>query len=437
MLFLVLSSTEMPTLKRLAKTKSFWILLGLVILLCLFYSEAKKDRREVAKLTSGEVELCITCHQEVVPEKVHDKKVVGCSSCHLGNPYTLDLKEAHKNIVKNPGDLRYVNLTCGQPGCHPTEISKVKNSLMATNHGMIKRVVEVFEEKEVLSLYPKLSVSQLYQSEVYHKTRNSLGLDYYRKLCGSCHLWLEKGKLPYFLKEKGGGCTACHLVKEEDEGLNSSRKTHPKLVRYPPMENCVRCHNRSGRIGFTYQGLYENEQGGVGDEVWVDGRWLDRVSPDIHFQKGLNCVDCHTKEEVMGDGNFYYSLHEALEIECQTCHGGDGTTKKGRKLKNFQKKGTKAYLEIKGSKKLLLIKKPVRVCSLSYHKRLTCVSCHAKHMPDCYGCHIKYDPRETHLDKILAKETKGLWIEHESYRRLALPTLAVEDNQRVVTVTPG
>ncbi|KUJ97230.1 MAG: hypothetical protein XD42_1107, partial [Thermodesulfobacterium sp. 37_54] len=80
MLFLVLSSTEMPTLKRLAKTKSFWILLGLVILLCLFYSEAKKDRREVAKLTSGEVELCITCHQEVVPEKVHDKKVVGCSS---------------------------------------------------------------------------------------------------------------------------------------------------------------------------------------------------------------------------------------------------------------------------------------------------------------------------------------------------------------------
>ncbi|QER41400.1 hypothetical protein F1847_01090 [Thermodesulfobacterium sp. TA1] len=401
----------------------------------LYYKETHREKKEPFRLTSGEVELCVACHQEVVPEKVHEKKILGCAYCHLGNPYTLDFKEAHKRLIKNPGDLRYAHLTCGQPGCHPTEINQVKNSLMATNHGMIRRLLEVFEEKEILSLYPNLTVEKLYQKEVYYKTRNSLGLDYYKKLCGSCHLWLEKGKLPYFLKEKGGGCTACHLVKPEKE--NNSQKLHPKLVKYPPMENCVRCHNRSGRIGFTYQGLYENEQGGIGDTVWIDGRLLTRVSPDVHFEKGLACIDCHTKEEVMGDGNFYENLHQALEVTCETCHDGTGITKKGRRLKNFKKKGSQVFLETKEKSSLLLIKKPVKPCRIYYHRRLTCVSCHAKHIPDCYGCHIKYDPRDTHLDKVLAKETKGLWIEHESYRRLTSPTLAVEGNQTIVTVTPG
>jgi hypothetical protein len=43
----------------------------------------------------------------------------------------------------------------------------------------------------------------------------SLALDYYRKLCGTCHLWKQKNNmegLPTFFNEKGGGCSACHFV---------------------------------------------------------------------------------------------------------------------------------------------------------------------------------------------------------------------------------
>jgi len=413
------------------------ILLGVLIVLGIFYKERTFDKKSVSTLVSGKPELCLNCHREIVPEKVHERKMLGCSSCHLGNPYTVDFKKAHENLVKNPGDLRIVSLTCGKPGCHPYEVKTVKTSLMATNHGILKRILEVFDEKHLLVAYPYLSVENLYDKKFYLKKENreSLALDYFRKLCGTCHLFLEKGKLPYFLAEKGGGCSACHVVKLVKSEEN--QKIHPTIVRYPPMENCVRCHNRSGRIGFTYQGLYENEQGGIGEVSWIDGRTLQKVSPDVHFTKGLSCVDCHTKNEIMGDGVLYQSLHQALEITCETCHLNKGKTKKGTFLTNIKNLNGKIYLQKKGEEKLFYIKPPSKTCSYKFHKRLTCSACHSHYIPDCYGCHIKYDPRETHLDKILKKETKGLWVEHESYRRFTRPTLAVENETRIVTVTPG
>lgn len=420
------------------RSKKLILGLGVLISLFLVLKERFWEKKSLHVLTSGKPELCLSCHREVILEKVHAREILGCSSCHLGNPYTLDFKKAHKNLIKNPGDLGVASLTCGKPGCHPNEVKTVKTSLMATNHGILRRLIEVFNETDLLRRYPYLSVETLYDKNFYKRRENkeSLSLDYFRKLCGSCHLLLEKGKLPDFLSEKGGGCSACHVVKRE-EGKNSDQRPHPKIVRYPPMENCVRCHNRSGRIGFTYQGLYENEQGGVGDILWIDGRVLERVPPDVHYTKGLTCVDCHTKNELMGDGTFYQTLHQALEISCETCHLYQGKTRKGILLTNIRTLNGTVYLQKKGEERIFPLKGPSRSCAYSFHKRLTCSVCHSHYMPDCYGCHIKYDPRDVHLDKILAKETRGLWIEHETYRRFTRPTLAVENESKVITVTPG
>lgn len=42
---------------------------------------------------------------------------------------------------------------------------------------------------------------------------------------------------------------------------------------------------------------------------------------DIHAEKGMHCIDCHTEKDNHGNGNLYGEFHNAIEIQCQDCHG--------------------------------------------------------------------------------------------------------------------
>jgi hypothetical protein len=35
----------------------------------------------------------------------------------------------------------------------------------------------------------------------------------------------------------------------------------------------------------------------------------------------LDCIDCHTRDEVMGDGDIHASKKDIQYIQCKTCHG--------------------------------------------------------------------------------------------------------------------
>ena len=35
--------------------------------------------------------------------------------------------------------------------------------------------------------------------------------------------------------------------------------------------------------------------------------------PDIHFEKKMGCVDCHTAQETMGDGKIYGRMKDQLK----------------------------------------------------------------------------------------------------------------------------
>lgn len=51
-------------------------------------------------------------------------------------------------------------------------------------------------------------------------------------------------------------------------------------------------------------------------------KWKKAVHlKDIHFEKGLHCIDCHTKQDMHGDGNIYSQMRDAIEIRCTDCHG--------------------------------------------------------------------------------------------------------------------
>ncbi|MBX6422415.1 hypothetical protein [Thermosulfurimonas sp. F29] len=407
---------------------------ALVILLVAVVIRERRFRRapRVYTLTSGRVDMCLACHRES-PGRAHARGVVGCADCHLGDPLTVEKERAHRGMVKNPADLRLADRTCGRPECHPGYGRRVKKSLMATNRGIITTLRYYWGE--IKDFGAEASVEALMKSG-----ESSPALDYFRKLCGTCHLWLPREKLPGFLREKGGGCAACHLVP----GKGPGKRPHPVLTRRIPVKNCARCHNRSGRIGLSYQGLYENEQYGApiregtfGAEELADGRFVSRIPPDVHYKAGMSCVDCHVQNETMGDGRSYAHLEESVEITCETCHGGDGKTRKGTRLSNLVRRNGKLYLRAKLTGKLLLIKPPDPVaCRHRVHRRLACYACHDRRVPQCFGCHVRRDPRERQLDKLSFRKTAGLWEEFRSYMRLTRPTLGLYRN-RVEILVPG
>ncbi|MGW8161429.1 MAG: hypothetical protein ACWGN1_04200 [Desulfobulbales bacterium] len=421
----------------------------------VFREQTTKRPAELAVTTSGFVDMCLSCHTDEKLDKAHDAKLIGCSPCHLGDAMSIDKETAHKGMVLNPGDLRIVDKTCGIEGCHPADILKIKNSLMATNRGILATLLYYWGEAETQN--GDYSVEQLLESG-----ETSLALDYFRKLCATCHLWKQKNDLPdapLFFNEKGGGCTACHFILPEGGSLTTvtsfdktdyvadpdKKKPHPLIIKKIPEDNCIRCHNRSGRIGLSYTGKFEAEgygapyeKGRHSSKQLAGDRFYLEIAEDIHHQKGMACIDCHPRDEIMGDGTRYAHYEEQLEISCEMCHSPEpGVTRKNKQANNIVRKEDRYILVGKNDGKERPLNLPKRdACFYPGHKRMTCESCHSTWVPQCYGCHAKRDATETHLDKLSLEETSGWWEEGRSYIRYEKPMLAVWED-KVVIVTPG
>jgi hypothetical protein len=392
--------------------------------------------KQVTTTLSGRVDLCLSCHKEK-PDKAHGREVLGCAVCHKGNPLSGDKQRAHLGMVLNPGELRFADQTCGQSGCHSKQVTWVKNSLMATNRGIISTLRFYWGESPDHD--EDLSVKILKDTGM-----NSHALDYYRKLCASCHLWVERGSLPSFLAHKGGGCTACHFIKDEEKKPRDER--HPRIIKVIPMENCVLCHNRSGRIGLSYQGQFESEgygtpyeEGDFSSRELIDGRFYRIFKDDIHHEKGLTCIDCHTQKEIMGDGERRAHFEKQLEVTCRDCHGtSKSPNSPGPPKLNIRQKDSSFVLENKQNKKLHPLHTPNPVaCLHPTHSRLSCQACHSTWVPQCYGCHVRMDKSKTQLDKLSIKETPGLWEEFRSFIRYECPPLGIFEHSEEGQETPS
>jgi hypothetical protein len=132
------------------KTVYLGLSIGFVLAFFIFfvYREYRLKRPEEIFITSsGRVDMCLFCHTKEKLDPAHDAAVIGCASCHLGNPLAIEENKAHEGVVANPGDLSVVEKTCGIEGCHPTDVKKVVNSLMATNRGILGTLLYYWGEK--------------------------------------------------------------------------------------------------------------------------------------------------------------------------------------------------------------------------------------------------------------------------------------------------
>ncbi len=114
--------------------------------------------------------------------------------------------------------------------------------------------------------------------------------------CVSCHQ--EQAK---YMTSK---CISCHTQTLEHQ-QDKLHKTSPVTL-----QDFKKFSNDDKPVWLSYQGLLQKNYG---------AKDYFHMQSDIHFQKGMNCQDCHTSNELHND-EFWHSKRES-EIKCQDCHG--------------------------------------------------------------------------------------------------------------------
>ncbi len=434
---------------------SILILAGITVMLVVFYwPSASTDSRHGP-------DQCLTCHKGVADmDANHPVETFGCAICHLGNPNTADQAIAHAGMVRNPSDLHWAAQTCGQADCHPGLVQSVKKSIMTTNSGLVASTLLQWQE----SSNREDSLKQI--DGGFPDT--SLATSHIRKLCAGCHINKVEHDFPGEFGARGGGCNDCHLLPAKEVG------GHPRFTTKIGISTCEKCHNRSNRTALTYQGKFESEGygtpfegGNSSSDTLSGGRFFYHIPADVHFKAGMVCIDCHSTEDVMGDGHLHAHLETQVHIRCSDCHEArfakpDSAsrvfkvvqvneylriptdslflvTQAGTFLPNTIKEKGAVRLIRKMDGKILSVpqiqNKPE--CSLPGHERLACQACHTAYMPQCYGCHDTYDPNRAQMDKVSHKETPGHWSEGRSYIRFEDPPLMLDQLDRVMPAAPG
>lgn len=205
--------------------------------------------------------------------------------------------------------------------CHETVARTYRKSLHYTTAGLRAGVSGRFSEKE----------KKIFDGRVFETS------------CRSCH----------------ASCGDCHVKSPTIGGVSLGLIKGHAFVKRNEGRTCALCH--SGRVYQEFTGEY----GG---------------SADVHYQKGMTCLDCHKKSQAHGDGTPYESRqHLKDRPACANCH------------KAGQEKTEKA-----------------KSAHETHAGRLNCQACHASApYRNCYGCHLEKGA-EQKPDFILGRNPRAI-----------------------------
>ncbi|MGB0590599.1 MAG: hypothetical protein ACPGU1_13055 [Myxococcota bacterium] len=400
----------------------------------------------------------------------------GTGPKYLKNLSAAELDEVDEAYVRfiNPGDFRVLDKTC-QP-CHPKQTEAVMRSTMAHTSGEV--TVARYRAMKQATPYGLLGVTDVHDPNSHEASECAVpelqrmepapiditsddphnaptvanAQDQYMvKSCFRCHL-SDFGENRFPGDFRSSGCTACHMPYSDDglyigtdPWVNRQTVPHPvthQMTKSPPYEACTSCHYRGGRLGINFQGYREG--GGPGynpDNPAVLGKTLhghdanfymtdediandwDETPADVHFEAGMHCIDCHTTEDVHGDGHIYADTQCANRTQCESCHGSVRERAELDPLRDniYERDGTLFLLtrvtgiELEIPQTMDTVTKghkdynPLAEQSMginedgfSHTDELECYTCHASWTPSCYGCHVEID-----LTKDAAYHTTG------------------------------
>jgi hypothetical protein len=221
----------------------------------------------------------------------------GCSACHQGDETAATKEEAHKGFVKSPSADQSL---CAQ--CHDDIARNYKKSLHNTTAGLRLGISGRFSPDEM----------KAYEGKVFEQS------------CRNCH----------------SSCGGCHVKSPVISGVNLGLIKGHRFVRRAEDKTCALCHG--GRVYPEFTGEY----GGV---------------TDVHYQKNMFCLDCHSADQFHGDGRDYPSRREVpARPSCIQCH------------KPGDEKSAKA-----------------KQAHVDHVDKVSCTACHsAAPYRNCYDCHL-------------------------------------------------
>ena len=400
---------------------------------------------------------CLQCHADVQGgfNEAHVFAANNCIACHAGNADGLTEEGAHEGLTAFPGDPASAERACGS--CHADRVAAVRRNMMYTGHGIVRITRQVLDD-------PAAADEPANFQSLGHSIADSM----LRKQCASCHLGQEKSEHALDVTfDRGGGCLACHINSYPEND-------HPALTIRVEDGRCFGCHSRSGRISLSYAGLAEVEapvDSADGSALQLaDGRTVARLPADAHYLAGMSCIDCHTSVGLMGDAGDAGHQRQAVDIACTDCHDNGNaqvgqadwpaelsslrkhvpfdtnaetrflkTKKHGTPLWHIELRSDGAWLHTKNTGRRLRIPdpEPTRAGHDVQHERLTCAACHSQWAPQCYGCHMEYDPQGEQWDHIEKRSTPGRWSDKRWSVNNALPALGVNDSNRIEPFVPG
>jgi len=204
-----------------------------------------------------------------------------------------------------------------------------------------------------------------------------------------------------------------------------------------------------------------------GKQPKLHGKNYNHLRANLHYESGLTCIDCHTRQDIHGDGNIYVKKWQAVEVECPDCHGtlqGKSSLKTswGNPIPNLREEDGEVILTSKLSGDEFVIPQISEVefsdegrtamVAVPHLDRMECYACHDSWAPQCYGCHAKQDIGKPSGDWLNPKSTGDMsragrkenrqntafaWSESRSYLRWETPILGWNSEGKVSSYITG
>jgi hypothetical protein len=218
-----------------------------------------------------------------------------CTYCHGGDYQTEDKVKAHAGLIADPS-ADMANSRCVL--CHESTITKHKQSIH-------------FNQTGYFTSYTMRS----------GKAPDQAYMNMFNKACATCHTT----------------CGQCHISqpKSVKGGLLDGHvfKKTPNVIK-----NCTACHG--SRVGEEFKG----DRSGY--------------KADVHYLKGMNCVNCHDGEEMHASNGPHRYETESNHIACRDCHS-DYLTSSDKVI----------YHNV-------------------HQNKVQCQVCHSQAYKNCYQCHV-------------------------------------------------
>jgi thiosulfate/3-mercaptopyruvate sulfurtransferase len=252
---------------------------------------------------------------DIVEDENHGE--IACHECHGGNPDDPNWKTAHNEVVKDPS---YPDATTACGDCHD-EINENYQKSLHVSLGPYKLIVD-----------KRVNPS----AGIRNKVADAMSNHCYQchSSCGQCHI-----SRPHSVE---GGLLDGHLFQKK-----------------PPMEEvCTACHG--SRIRKEYLGEHEGTR------------------PSVHLENNMKCDECHTGEEMHGDGKEYADRFEVENgPKCVDCH------------------------------EEIYERDAENVITHRIHKdKASCHVCHSQPYNNCSACHVGKDK-----NGLLFFRTKASWFD--------------------------